>query len=101
MANTKIRAKKKGASVEVKVLVRHPMETGLRKDSKGNAIPAHYIETFEASSGGKKVFAANLGPAVSKDPVITFRYNGEKGDTVSISWKDNKGEGETAERQVK
>jgi hypothetical protein len=40
----KLRAKEKGGVTTVKALMTHPMETGLRKDSKtGKLIPAHYI----------------------------------------------------------
>ena len=42
---TKIKVKKSADGHEVLCLVKHPMETGLRKDSKtGEMIPAHYIE---------------------------------------------------------
>ena len=40
----KIRAKADGAVVEVKVLMSHRMETGLRKSDAGDVIPAHYIQ---------------------------------------------------------
>ena len=40
----KSKAKASGDAVEVKVLMKHDMETGLRKDSKtGELIPAHHI----------------------------------------------------------
>ena len=39
----KIRAQKKGDITEVKALMRHPMETGMRKDQAGDPIPAHFI----------------------------------------------------------
>ena len=35
----KIRAQKKGDITEVKALMRHPMETGMRKDQAGDPIP--------------------------------------------------------------
>ncbi len=40
----RIRAQLDGDTCEVKALMRHPMETGLRKNQAGDAIPAHYIE---------------------------------------------------------
>ena len=41
----RIRAKMKGAVTEVKALMSHSMETGLRKDKKtGKKIPAHFIK---------------------------------------------------------
>ena len=40
----KSKAKVVDSGVGVKVLIKHPMETGLRKDKKtGEPIPAHFI----------------------------------------------------------
>jgi sulfur-oxidizing protein SoxZ len=89
----RIRAKMSGDVAEVKALMSHPMETGLRKDKKtGEKIPAHYIETVTCTHKGNTVMVANWGPAVSKNPYLAFKFKGAaKGDTVSVSWKDNKG----------
>ena len=39
----KIRAQQADGITEVKALMRHPMETGMRKDQAGESIPAHFI----------------------------------------------------------
>lgn len=89
--------------VDVKVLMRHIMETGLRKDASGNIIPGWYIETVEAKVADKQVFLALFGPAVSKDPFLNFKLKGtaKAGDTLSVVWKDNKGESRTDTVQIK
>ncbi|UOD49676.1 thiosulfate oxidation carrier complex protein SoxZ [Orrella daihaiensis] len=99
----RIRATEQDGVVDVKVLMRHAMETGLRKGSDGKAIPAWYIETVEAKVGDKVVFTALFGPAVSKDPFLNFKLKGsaKKGDTIAVTWKDNKGESRTDDTQVK
>jgi sulfur-oxidizing protein SoxZ len=97
----RVKAKQKGGLTEVKVLAKHPMETGLAKDKSGKTIPAHYIERLTATVGGEEVFAANLGPAVSKNPYLKFYYKGAAGDAVSLSWVDNKGEQASTEAKVK
>ncbi len=99
----RIRATEKDGVVDVKILMRHIMETGQRKDGDGNVIPAWYIETVDAQVGGKTVFLAQFGPAVSKDPFLHFRINKgvKKGDEMSITWKDNKGESRTDTTQIK
>lgn len=101
MASIRVKAKEKNGVVEVKLIAKHPMETGLAKDKNGDLIPAHYIEQLTAEVGGKSVFTANLGPAVSKDPYLKFHYKGASGDMVSLRWVDNKGGEETAEAKVK
>ena len=97
----KIRAAMSGDKVEVKILMSHEMETGQRKDSKGAAIPAHFIQTVTATHNGKVVLYAEWGPAVSKNPFLSFKFAGGKpGDKVSITWTDNKGEKRTDEATV-
>ncbi len=99
----RIRATEAGGVVDVKILMRHVMDTGLRKNSEGKPIPAWYIETVDAQIGGKTVFAAFFGPAVSKDPFLHFKLSGsaKKGDELTVTWKDNKGESRTDKTQIK
>ena len=98
----RIRASLQGDVVEVKVLMAHPMETGLRKDSSGNLVPAHYIETVTAKCNDRTVLTADWGPAVSKNPFLAFRFKGgAKGDKVTITWKDTAGESRTDTTEVR
>lgn len=82
--------------VEVKLMIRHPMESGLRKDENGKKIPAHFIETLEVKCNEKIVFDAYLGMAVSENPFIQFNFKGAaKGDLLEVTWKDNRGDSRT------
>ena len=104
MANSiKVRAKAKGDTVTVKALIKHPMETGLRKDKKtGKVIPAHFIQEVNCQHNGKDVLVAEWGPAVSKNPYLAFSFKGGKaGDAVSISWVDNTGGKDATEAKIK
>jgi sulfur-oxidizing protein SoxZ len=98
----KIRAVKKGSLAEVKVLMFHPMETGLRKDKKtGEILPAHYIQEVNIEHNDKQVMVVNMGIAVSKNPFLSFKLNNaNNGDKVKISWKDNQGDSDTVEGTV-
>ncbi|CAM5796684.1 thiosulfate oxidation carrier complex protein SoxZ [Rhizobacter fulvus] len=94
----RIRAQMKDGLTDVRVLMSHPMETGLRKDSAGKMIPAHYINDVKASSGGKTVMTAKWGQAISQNPYLQFRFKGAKaGDKVSVTWTDNTGDTRTDE----
>ena len=99
----RIRANVKGDVTEVKALMSHPMETGLRKDKKtGEKIPAHFIKEVTAEHKGKSVMVAHWGVAVSKNPYLSFKFKGAAaGDSVKISWVDNKGDSDSAETTVK
>lgn len=102
MAQIKIRAKVKGDAVEVKALMSHPMETGQRKDKKGELIPAHYIQEVTCIYDGKVVMTCNWGPAVSKNPYLSFKFKGAKsGDKLTIAWKDNKGDSASQDAKIK
>ena len=97
----KIRAREKDGVTTVKALMSHPMETGLRKDKKGDKIPAHFISEVKCELNGSVVMTAYLGPAVSKNPYMAFDVKGaRKGDTIKLSWTDNKGESGSGEAQV-
>ena len=87
------KAKLRGEKVQVKLLIKHVMETGLRVDAEtGNKIPAYHITEVVGSWEGKEVFRSNLGPAVSKNPYLSFQPKGPSvGDTISFSSVDNKG----------
>jgi sulfur-oxidizing protein SoxZ len=97
----KIRATMAGDKAEVRVLMSHEMETGQRKDSKGTVIPAHFIQNVTATHNGRTVLSAEWGPAVSKNPFLSFKFSGAKaGDKVQITWTDNKGEKRTDEATI-
>jgi sulfur-oxidizing protein SoxZ len=92
----RIRATAQGDEVDVRVLMSHEMETGQRKDSSGKVVPAHYIATVTVTHAGKTVLAAEWGPAVSKNPYLQFKFKGgKKGDEITVTWVDNKGETRT------
>jgi sulfur-oxidizing protein SoxZ len=98
----KIRAKEKGGVVTVKALMNHPMETGLRKDKKtGKLIPAHHIQEVTAKAGDATVMSAVWGGAISKNPYLSFKYKGAKGDSLTLSWVDNKGQSDSMTASVK
>ena len=97
----KIRATVMGDKVEVKILMAHEMETGQRKDAQGKTIPAHFIQRVAATHNGKTVLSAQWGPAVSKNPFLSFRFSGGKpGDKVSVTWADNGGDTRTDEAVI-
>jgi sulfur-oxidizing protein SoxZ len=97
----KIRAVSRNNVADVRVLMAHEMETGQRKDSAGNLVPAWYINEVTASLNGKPVMKAHWGPAISKNPYLQFKIkDAKKGDKVSVTWVDNKGEKRTDEVTV-
>jgi len=103
MASIKMRAKVSDGVTTIKALVSHPMDTGLLKDKKtGKTIPAHFIQEVVCQHKGTTVMTANWGAAISKKPYLSFKFKGAAaGDTVSLSWVDNKGEKDSADATIK
>lgn len=79
---------------EIRILMQHPMETGLRKDpASGKTIAAHFIQTFTVSAGGKILVEGQLNTSISRNPLFVFRARGLKvGDKVVVSWIDTQGD---------
>jgi sulfur-oxidizing protein SoxZ len=97
----KIRATLKGDVADVRILMMHPMETGQRKDERGNLIPAHFIQNVVVTHNGKVVLSADWSQAVSRNPFLGLRVKGAKnGDKISVTWVDNKGDKRTDEVSV-
>ncbi|MCC6533710.1 MAG: thiosulfate oxidation carrier complex protein SoxZ [Burkholderiales bacterium] len=97
----RIRATLQGDVADVRILMRHPMETGQRKDAKGQVIPLHFIQNVVVSHNGKTVFDAQWSQAVSRDPFLGLRIKGAKaGDKIMVTWTDNKGDKRSDEATV-
>jgi sulfur-oxidizing protein SoxZ len=92
-AQIKIRAQIQEQFTDIRILMQHPMETGQRKDEKGQTIPAHYIQTFSVSHNGAPLINGQLNTSISKNPLFAFRATGIKpGDKLAVSWQDNAGD---------
>lgn len=92
-APMRIKATLKDGVVDLRVLARHVMESGERKDAAGKLIPAHYIRHFTILHKDRMVVDSQFGPAVSKDPLIQVKFKGAAlGDKVTVKWTDTAGQ---------
>ena len=97
----KIRATLKGDVADIRVHIAHPMETGLRRDAKGDIVPIHFIQSVVVTHNGNTVYSGQWSQAVSRNPVFAVRVRAAKaGDKVAVTWVDNKGEKLTAQETV-
>jgi sulfur-oxidizing protein SoxZ len=98
----KIRAYDIDGQVTVKSIINHPMETGRRKIKKtGKKVPPHFIREVIVSRNRKIVMEAFWGKSISKNPFLSFQIPGRKGDTITISWLDNRGNSDSATAKVR
>ena len=79
---------------EIRVLMTHPSETGLRKDAKsGQLVPAHFVKNLRVAVNGKTVLDGQLGGGISQDPYLAFKVRGMKaGDKITVSAEENTGD---------
>jgi sulfur-oxidizing protein SoxZ len=97
----RIRTRRRNGSLDVTLLLLHPMESGLRTDAAGRPVPAHYISDATVSVNGQVVLEAILGIAVSRDPLLSFSIQDPGPDaTLHVSWRDNRGGRHTASAVV-
>lgn len=97
----KIRATLRGDVADVRILMLHPMETGQRKNAKGEIIPLHFIQHVVVTHNGRTVLDAQWSQAISRNPFLGLRVKGAKaGDKIAVTWTDNKGEKRTDEVTV-
>lgn len=81
-----------GVPGEVRTLISHPMETGLREGVDGETLPRHIIERFTLTLDGETAFAADLHQAVSANPYLRFHLTPAEDAEVVIEWQDDRGE---------
>jgi len=98
----KIRAYDIDGQVTVKSIINHPMETGQRKIKKtGKKVPPHFIKEVIVSRNRKIIMEAFWGKSISRNPFLSFQIPGRKGDAITISWLDNRGNSDSATAKVR
>ncbi len=83
---------KKGQIITIRMVIIHPMETGLRKDKRtGKRIPAHYITHVDFYFNDKLFTRINTSAGVSKNPYFAIKFKPTESGTLRIFYEDNKG----------
>jgi sulfur-oxidizing protein SoxZ len=88
-----MRGKSQNGIAEVKALIKHPMESGVRMDKKtGKPFPAKFVETVTVSINGVTAIDSQWSGAVSANPYVAVQLKAKAGDKVTIALTDNTGE---------
>jgi len=88
-----------GEVIEVKTLISHVMESGVRKDSEGKTIQRLLLHTFEVKFAGTEVFKANLHTGTAANPFISFFMKVPGPGEFEFTWIEDGG-ARIADRQV-
>jgi len=79
-----------GELIEIRATIGHPMETGYRRDASGELMPRNIIRMFQCELAGRRIFTAELFPAISANPMIAFRHRVQTGGELLFRWTGDK-----------
>lgn len=80
---------RRGEEVEIRVAIRHPMETGFRRDANGVRQPRNAIVALVCRYAGTEVLRAITSPGVSANPTLTFWLRADKTADLEFWWIDD------------
>jgi len=83
----------RGKPFEVRILIRHPMETGYRTDDAGRRIPRNVVSSLTCRYDGETVFAARMGPGIAANPYLRFFVTARESGQLTFEWIDDAGVG--------
>lgn len=81
----------KGSVFQVKTIISHQMETGLRQDDRGKVIPRKIINRFVCRYGGTEVFSVDLHEAVAANPFVEFSLVATESGRLEFLWEEDGG----------
>ena len=76
---------------EVRLQIRHPMETGYRPDDTGKAIPRNVVRSVTCKYDGEVVFAAQLSSGIAANPYLRFFVPARASGELVFEWVDDAG----------
>ena len=91
---------KRGDVIEIKTLMSHIMETGFRHTATGELVPRDIITSFSCRYNGEEIFRADLYPAISANPFVTFYTVAIERGTLAFEWTGDNGLHETASAKI-
>lgn len=83
---------RRGEAIPVRVLIKHPMETGFRRDDEGRVVPKNVLSRFVCRYSGEEVFRAELGSGISVNPFLQFYTLALESGEIECEWSDDAGE---------
>ena len=81
----------RGKPFEVRIIVRHPMETGYRTDDTGKAIARNVVRSVTCRYNGDLVFAAQLSSGIAANPYLRFFVTARASGELQFEWVDDAG----------
>lgn len=80
-----------GEVIELKAMIKHPMESGYRRGPRGEVIERDIITRFECRYNDRLAFAAEYHAGVAANPIITFHIKADVSGDLAFKWIDQHG----------
>ena len=81
-----------GAINKARLLIRHPMYTGLQRDLSTNGFrPAYFIAHVTVSYNGTPVLVADTSIGISENPTLEFGFVADRPGALAVVLQDNTG----------
>jgi len=83
---------KPGELTKARLLIRHPMYTGLQRDLATHGFrPAFFIDKIDITYDGKPVMTADTSIGISENPAIGFGFVPSRAGTLQVLIRDSQG----------
>jgi sulfur-oxidizing protein SoxZ len=92
---------RRGDAIEVRISIRHAMETGYRTDESGKPVPRNVIRSFDCRYNGEPVFTVRMTSGIAANPYLRFFVTARESGTLDFEWIDDAGTHGTAQAVVK
>jgi sulfur-oxidizing protein SoxZ len=92
---------RRGQSFEVRVSIRHAMETGYRTDETGKPVPRNVVNRFVCRYNGQDVFGVRMTSGIAANPYFRFFVMARESGDLDFEWVDDSGARGQAQAQIK
>ena len=82
---------KRGESFEVKIAIRHAMETGYRVDDVGKPIKRNVIREFVCRYNNAEAFRVDMSSGFAANPLLQFYLTARDSGELVFEWVDDAG----------
>lgn len=93
------RSARVGEVIEVRMLMEHPMETGLRHDG-GRLVPRDMLDRVTLRVNGAIAFSAELRNGTSPNPYHVLFLRLDRTSELEFAWTDDRGRMARAQARV-
>ena len=88
-----------GQPVELRTLISHPMETGLRPDADGSLIPQNLVQNLQLTIDEQPALEVQFANGTAANPYVRLLIQGQ-GRDLAFRWQDQHGVEVVEKRQL-